>query len=286
MALFLRCMNQPGNSVSFGTPLTLKSFYHTTASYKITCKLEQNPCHSSIGSANLNRTLATTWLFSMYNLAEIPRLKSTGTTRISLFSTYLLLNLSSGKNSVTARIFLVSTYHLLNVSSGSNSAAEIHREILPSLNLSSSRADLLQSKQREIIISDNLNRSQNPCHNNIGSVKISLILLIIRWFEKAQQAGGRRTNTFWASLQRLKRLKRPKIQWLPLTGYKSSISTKATISAKMSQNEKIHCMKPLVRIMFSTLVVVVWQDWKAVLDISQDRKAVLKISRSVFLANI
>ena len=33
------CMNQPGNSASFGTPstlpLTLKSFYNTTVSYKI-----------------------------------------------------------------------------------------------------------------------------------------------------------------------------------------------------------------------------------------------------------
>ena len=37
------CMNQPGNSVSFGTPLTLKSSYNTTASYK----------------TSSNRTLAT-----------------------------------------------------------------------------------------------------------------------------------------------------------------------------------------------------------------------------------
>ena len=29
------CMNQPGNSVSFGTPLTLKSLYNTRASYKV-----------------------------------------------------------------------------------------------------------------------------------------------------------------------------------------------------------------------------------------------------------
>ena len=29
------CMKQEGNSVSFGTSLTLKSFYNTTASYKI-----------------------------------------------------------------------------------------------------------------------------------------------------------------------------------------------------------------------------------------------------------
>ena len=38
------CMKQEGDSVSFGTSLTLKSFYNTTASYKI----------------SLNRALATT----------------------------------------------------------------------------------------------------------------------------------------------------------------------------------------------------------------------------------
>ena len=37
------CMNQPENSVSFGTPVTLKSFYNTTESYK----------------KSLDRTLAT-----------------------------------------------------------------------------------------------------------------------------------------------------------------------------------------------------------------------------------
>ena len=37
------CINQPGNSASFGTPLTLKSFYNAAATYKI----------------SLNRTLAT-----------------------------------------------------------------------------------------------------------------------------------------------------------------------------------------------------------------------------------
>ena len=35
------CMNQPGNRVSFGTPLTFKSFYKTTVSYKITWSLNR-----------------------------------------------------------------------------------------------------------------------------------------------------------------------------------------------------------------------------------------------------
>ena len=46
------CINQPGNNVSFGRPLTLKSFYNTAVSYKI----------------SWNRILATTGHFSIYHL--------------------------------------------------------------------------------------------------------------------------------------------------------------------------------------------------------------------------
>ena len=121
----------------------------------------------------------------------------------------------------TARNSLVSSYLLLNLSSGGNSAAEIHSENFPSLNLSSlqliifstyQQAEILLRKsparisqvstyleqlgykgnEEEIIGSANLNRSRNPCHSYIGSAKLSLILLTIRWFEKAPQAGGRR----------------------------------------------------------------------------------------------
>ena len=53
------CMNQEGNSVGFGTPLTLKSFPQNSSVIMIQDKLEMNPCHNCIGSADLNRTLPT-----------------------------------------------------------------------------------------------------------------------------------------------------------------------------------------------------------------------------------
>ena len=60
-----RCMNYLGISVSFGTPLTVKSFYSTTASYKTS--LNRSLHTMGIGSANLNRTLATTEILSIYH---------------------------------------------------------------------------------------------------------------------------------------------------------------------------------------------------------------------------
>ena len=73
-----------GDSVNFRTPLTLKSFYHKKAAYKIGLKKKpchncigaqkfknpchigivsltlKNPCHISMALADLNRALATT----------------------------------------------------------------------------------------------------------------------------------------------------------------------------------------------------------------------------------
>ena len=123
-------------------------------------KLEQNPSHSSIGSANLNRTLATTGLFSIYhpdpsqfiisrksfccgNLQrEFPQ------SQLIIFSICHLAEILRRKS--TARISLVSPYLLLNLSPGGNSAAdlEIHSKNFPSLSLLSPRAALQQSQRR------------------------------------------------------------------------------------------------------------------------------------------
>ena len=88
----------------------------------------------------------------------------------------------------------------------------------------------------------------SACLNALGSAKLSLILLIIRWFEKAPQAGGRGGGYLLGILAGMEAS-----QVAEDTGcYTSSISAKATLSAKLSQREKMVRSQESWRLKMST----------------------------------
>ena len=135
-------------------------------------------------------------ILSTYHLAG--NLWQKSTARISSFLNDLrgcCLHLEILQWKSTAIIFLVSTYHLFNL------------HILEQL--------CYKVNEEKIIGFANLNRSfaTSSAHNCIVSGKLSLVLLIIRRFEKAHQAGRIKepTERYLLSLQGLEHLKQPRI---------------------------------------------------------------------------